>query len=119
MILADARHQREACERCVGARKRARATAGDRAFHWCPEKWSERRDSNSRPSAPHADALPGCATLRPGYLWRRDRSYRRAPLHATQVETGPRAALIERRGNDGPDVCISLAMRIIILTISR
>ena len=28
------------------------------------EKWSERRDSNSRPSAPKADALPGCATLR-------------------------------------------------------
>ena len=27
-------------------------------------KWSERRDSNSRPSAPKADALPGCATLR-------------------------------------------------------
>ena len=26
--------------------------------------WSERRDSNSRPSAPKADALPGCATLR-------------------------------------------------------
>jgi hypothetical protein len=30
----------------------------------CAEKWSERRDSNSRPSAPKADALPGCATLR-------------------------------------------------------
>src|SRR3990167_8405815 len=28
------------------------------------EEWSERRDSNSRPSAPKADALPGCATLR-------------------------------------------------------
>ena len=27
-------------------------------------EWSERRDSNSRPSAPKADALPGCATLR-------------------------------------------------------
>ena len=26
--------------------------------------WSERRDSNTRPSAPKADALPGCATLR-------------------------------------------------------
>ena len=34
----------------------------ERAFDaW---KWSERRDSNSRPSAPKADALPGCATLR-------------------------------------------------------
>ena len=28
------------------------------------KKWSERRDSNSRPSAPKADALPDCATLR-------------------------------------------------------
>ena len=27
--------------------------------------WSERRDSNSRPLAPEASALPGCATLRP------------------------------------------------------
>ncbi len=27
--------------------------------------WSERRDSNPRPPAPHAGALPGCATLRP------------------------------------------------------
>ena len=28
--------------------------------------WSGRRDSNSRPLAPHASALPGCATSR---LW--------------------------------------------------
>src|ERR1700675_4863604 len=28
------------------------------------EKWSGRRDSNSRPLAPHASALPGCATSR-------------------------------------------------------
>jgi hypothetical protein len=27
-------------------------------------EWSGRRDSNSRPSAPKADALPGCATPR-------------------------------------------------------
>src|SRR5690606_16327364 len=27
-------------------------------------KWSERQDSNLRPSAPKADALPSCATLR-------------------------------------------------------
>ena len=27
-------------------------------------KWSGRRDSNSRPLAPHASALPGCATPR-------------------------------------------------------
>ena len=34
-------------------------------FEW----WSERRDSNSRPSAPKADALPGCATLRQPALY--------------------------------------------------
>src|SRR5262245_4559145 len=30
------------------------------------ESWSEWGDLNSRPLAPHASALPGCATLRPG-----------------------------------------------------
>src|SRR5580704_6590169 len=29
-----------------------------------PPRWSGRRDSNTRPSAPKADALPGCATPR-------------------------------------------------------
>ncbi len=28
------------------------------------EKWSGQRDSNPRPSAPKADALPGCAIPR-------------------------------------------------------
>ena len=31
------------------------------SFSWI---WSGRRDSNSRPLAPHASALPGCATPR-------------------------------------------------------
>src|SRR5690606_26128419 len=30
------------------------------------KNWSERLDLNQRPPAPHAGALPGCATLRPG-----------------------------------------------------
>ncbi len=34
--------------------------------------WSERQDSNLRPSAPKADALPGCATLR---------HHGRSPIH--------------------------------------
>ena len=29
------------------------------------DNWSEREDSNLRPPAPEAGALPGCATLRP------------------------------------------------------
>ena len=29
------------------------------------KEWSERGDSNPRPLAPEASALPGCATLRP------------------------------------------------------
>src|SRR5574337_684755 len=33
--------------------------------------WSGRRDSNSRPLAPHASALPGCATPRRGVDYRR------------------------------------------------
>src|ERR1017187_978480 len=33
------------------------------------EKWSGRRDSNSRPLAPHASALPGCATSRLEKQW--------------------------------------------------
>ena len=32
-----------------------------------PHNWSERWDSNPRPSAPKADALPSCAT--PRHLW--------------------------------------------------
>jgi hypothetical protein len=28
------------------------------------KRWSEQRDSNSRPSGPKPDALPGCAMLR-------------------------------------------------------
>ena len=31
---------------------------------WTKESWSGRKDSNLRPSAPKADALPGCATPR-------------------------------------------------------
>src|ERR1039458_2500745 len=33
------------------------------------EKWSGRRDSNSRPLAPHASALPCCATSRTLTKW--------------------------------------------------
>ena len=32
------------------------------------ERWSEQRDSNSRPSGPKPDALPGCAMLRTDIL---------------------------------------------------
>ena len=35
----------------------------DLAIKWL-SNWSEWRDSNSRPLAPHASALPGCATFR-------------------------------------------------------
>src|SRR4030095_5210127 len=45
----------------AGFRQPATAMAGSqRGF-----KWSGREDSNSRPPAPHAGALPGCATPRP------------------------------------------------------
>ena len=38
-----------------------RERAGGSGWEW---EWSEREDSNLRPLAPHASALPGCATLR-------------------------------------------------------
>ena len=42
------------------------------------DRWSGRQDSNLRPSAPKADALPGCATPRhPPYA---DRPARQAPI---------------------------------------
>ena len=60
--------------RCAGAllhqrtiaflgRLRGRLATGLKLTH-CGH-WSERGDSNSRPLAPEASALPGCATLRP------------------------------------------------------
>ena len=51
------------------------------SFHW-----SGRRDSNSRPLAPHASALPGCATPRldaADYIERRYRVRPRAGLEST------------------------------------
>ena len=38
------------------------------------DAWSGWRDSNSRPLAPHASALPGCATPRSDGLYQRSRS---------------------------------------------
>ncbi len=43
----------------AGKRARRRVPAGPASL-----SWSGRRDSNSRPLAPHASALPGCATPR-------------------------------------------------------
>ena len=40
--------------------------AGGRPPDARPQNWSGRQDSNLRPSAPKADALPGCATPRRG-----------------------------------------------------
>ena len=48
--------------------------------------WSERRDSNSRPSAPKADALPGCATLRQGFIVTRDQT---DPQSRVNLSVGP------------------------------
>ena len=41
--------------------RRERNAAVERGLYW-----SERQDSNLRTLAPHASALPDCATLRPG-----------------------------------------------------
>ena len=47
------------------SRRPRKRTKGSRFITGSPlEVWSGRRDSNSRPLAPHASALPGCATPR-------------------------------------------------------
>ena len=57
------------------------------------DNWSGRQDSNLRPSGPKPDALPGCATPRPGGAIGRDRpnvsdvAYR--PLCARPKMVGP------------------------------
>ena len=57
-----------------------------RNFHL--REWSERGDSNSRPLAPEASALPGCATLR--------------PLGKTSVQTGEPHRAHGRHTNHAP-----------------
>src|SRR6218665_583102 len=49
---------------CGSCDKRTRKKALRQTRRKAFRRWSERRDSNSRPPAPQADALPGCATLR-------------------------------------------------------
>ena len=41
---------------------------------WNQKNWSGREDSNLRPPAPHAGALPGCATPRDNGGWNRSRT---------------------------------------------
>ncbi len=54
----------------------ARSSVGARVERLKCEIWSGRLDSNQRPLAPHASALPGCATPRPIF---RARSLEMAP----------------------------------------
>jgi hypothetical protein len=69
---------------------------------WCcccrwptEEKWSGRQDSNLRPSAPKADALPGCATPRLGRrlagAWRLGQPAIKAPAGACSSTVEPAA----------------------------
>src|SRR3569832_2018877 len=55
--------QPEACQQCTKKQRAARSTDGPFRL------WSAWRDSNSRPLAPHASALPGCATRRSSRLY--------------------------------------------------
>jgi hypothetical protein len=62
---ASSGHDAHACE----DRRSAAVSIGPAVFlravtRCCRGKWSGRLDSNQRPSAPKADALPGCATPR-------------------------------------------------------
>src|SRR5205814_9133712 len=51
-------------------------------------RWSGRQDSNLRPSAPKADALPGCATPRSPAV-RADHHARQSPGLAALDDGGP------------------------------
>ena len=53
------------CVRMAKCLQKKRAQSVRRCSHLRAKCWSERGDSNSRPLAPEASALPGCATLRP------------------------------------------------------
>ena len=57
-------------------------------------KWSEWRDSNSRPSGPKPDALPDCATLRRGDGWGNTR-FTRSPQQGNSS--------LFNHGPDGPN----------------
>ena len=49
-------------------------------------RWSGRRDSNSRPPAPHAGTLPGCATPRTrGSLYQRERLRRECSQRSSSI----------------------------------
>ena len=58
--------------------KHSSSLRGPPALPFRSRGWSGRRDSNTRPSAPKADALPGCATPRPRSVhtrWALDQQY--------------------------------------------
>src|SRR6185437_10340379 len=59
------------------------ASARPASPRFASEGWSGRRDSNTRPSAPKADALPDCATPRPG-----SGAYTLRRLASTPLENG-------------------------------
>src|SRR5688572_22352199 len=62
--------------------------------------WSGRRDLNSGPLAPHASALPGCATSRPRNRCSRGGVVREGAHH---TEAGGNAKTLGTRGPDGPE----------------
>jgi hypothetical protein len=66
------------------------------------DKWSGRQDLNLRPLAPHASALPGCATARhknkPFYFGLRENSWPQKKMAARQGfeprQTEPKSAVL-------------------------
>ncbi|MDQ5904248.1 MAG: hypothetical protein QG672_1841 [Pseudomonadota bacterium] len=67
-------------------RKRA-LTSRSKPFRYY---WSGRRDSNSRPLAPHASALPGCATPRRGAEYNRKRGTTQTRSSAIKLKSSAR-----------------------------
>ena len=72
---------------CPQCKNRLPAASHKRLFDW-----SEREDSNLRPLAPHASALPDCATLRPGADYSRIAQRRRILISSSSSTRSWRAS---------------------------
>src|SRR6185437_3967091 len=96
-------HRYKIIDTCVAGKSRCVAGIGHIARIINGLEWSGRRDSNPRPSAPKADALPDCATPRLLKLYRKLRRHQiRSPTECSLAE-------YEFRTHRGGDVDARLA----------
>ena len=94
--------------RCAGIQTTKRPSCDDLILVF----WSGRRDSNSRPLAPHASALPGCATPRT-----EGRVYMTLPKKSNQ-SSPPAIRFVVTRLLSVPDGWNVTTRRSVIVTVS-